>query len=143
MAITERKLEIYEVIEKTVRKRSNKEKVSYLKENESWGLKDVLRGIYDSSIKWNLPDGTPPYTPCDEHSHPASLRRENRNFKFLVKGGPGDTLPGFKRENIFIGMLEGIHPTDAELVIQMIQKQKIDGLSKSVVEEAFPKLIRD
>lgn len=142
MAITERQLEIYEIIEKAVRKRSNQEKVTYLKENESWGLKDVLRGIYDTTVKWNLPGGPPPYTPCDETSHPTSLRRENRNFKFLVEGGPGDKLPAFKRENIFIGMLEGIHPADAELVIQMIAKQKIDGLSKAVVEEAFPKLIR-
>lgn len=143
MAIAERKLEIYEVIEKAVRKRSNALKVEYLKENESWALKDVLRGFYDSSVKWNLPSGHPPYEQSDPHNHPASLRRENRQFKWLVEGGPGDKMPAFKRENIFIGMLEAIHPADSDLLLQMISKQKIDGLSRAVIEEAFPGLLKD
>ena len=45
--------------------------------------------------------------------------------------------------NIFIGMLETIHPEDAKLVVKMINREKIDGLTRVVVEEAFPGLLRD
>ena len=41
---------------------------------------------------------------------------------------------------MFIGLLEAIHPKDAELVVQMINKQKVDGITKNVVMEAFPTL---
>ncbi len=148
MAFTEneppRKLDVWEIIENSGKKRNRADKVKVLKENVSWALKDVLRGIFDSTIQWNLPTGSPPpYTPSLEHNHPATLNRENRQFKYLVKGGAGDKLPAYKRENIFIAMLEGIHPNDAELVIKVINKEKPEGISKVVVEEAFPGLIKD
>ena len=61
----------------------------------------------------------------------------------FVKGGPGDKMPKYKKEQIFIGILEGVHPEDAKLVLNMINKKKIPGISKPVVEEAFPKLLQD
>ena len=64
-------------------------------------------------------------------------------FKYFVKGGPGDKLQKVKREQMFIGILEGVHPEDAKLVISMINKQKPNGLSRPIVEEAFPKLLQD
>ena len=60
--------------------------------------------------------------------------------RFFVKGGPGDQLTTIKRETMFISLLEGIHPGDAKLVVQMINKEKIDGLTKNIVKEAFPGL---
>ena len=92
---------------------------------------------------WNLPAGEPPYRPAQEHNHPTSLKKENRNFSYFVKGRHGDQLPAFKRENIFIGILEGVHPLDAKLVISMINKEKIEGVTRNVVEEAFPGLLKD
>ena len=52
-------------------------------------------------------------------------------------------MPPVKRESIFIGILEGVHPEDAKLVISMINKEKIKGLSRPVIEEAFPNLLKD
>ena len=46
-----------------------------------------------------------------------------------------------KREQIFIGVLEAVHPKDAELMLGMINKKSIKGVTKKVVEEAFPNLI--
>ena len=43
-----------------------------------------------------------------------------------------------KRESMFIGLLEGIHPNDAELVVNMINKKKIEGVTKNVAMEAYP-----
>ena len=46
-----------------------------------------------------------------------------------------------KREQIFIGVLEAVHPKDAELVISMINKKSpVKGLTYKIAQEAFPDL---
>ena len=42
---------------------------------------------------------------------------------------------------IFIQLLEAIHPEDAEIMIDMVQRKAPKGLTKKIVEEAFPKLL--
>ena len=74
---------------------------------------------------------------------PGRKLRENTKFKYFVKGGPGEKMQKYKREQIFIGILEGVHPEDAKLIVSMINKQKPNGLSRPIVEEAFPKLLQD
>lgn len=133
---------VYEVLEEVSKKRSKKDKVAILKQNETWALKDVIRGSMDPTVQWNLPVGTPPYTACEEHNAPANLQRENTKFSYFVKGGKGDSLPAYKRERIFLGMLEGIDPNDAQLLVGMINKETPKGLTKPVVEEAFPGLLK-
>ena len=88
-----------------------------------------------------MPAGDPPYTACAAHNHPTTLTKQNGTFRFFVKGGQGDKMAKFKREQLFIGILEGVHPEDAKLVVNMINKRKIPGISRPVVEEAFPKLL--
>jgi hypothetical protein len=44
-----------------------------------------------------------------------------------------------KRENLFIQILSSIQPEDAELVLQM-KNREIKGVSKNVVAKAFPEL---
>jgi len=134
---------IYEVIELAAKAKKKADKVKVLKENESWALKDILRGTLDSTVKWILPPGQPPYNPSDGHNHPSDLRRKNTDCRFFVKGGEGERLPAYKRENIFIGLIEAVHPEDAKLVISMINKEKLPGITRPVVQEAFPGLLLD
>ncbi len=134
---------VFEVLEEMSKQRNRKDKVRVLKENESWALKDIIRGSMDTTVGWNLPVGEPPYTAATAHSHPANLLRENVKFQYFVKGGAGDKMTKVKREQLFIGVLEGVHPEDAKLVVSMINKEKIHGLSRPIVEEAFPNLLRD
>ena len=134
---------VFEVLEEVTKARTRDEKVRVLKENESWALKDVIRGSLDSTIIWNLPEGAPPYNASAAHNHPTNLYRENKKFRYFAKGGLGAKMPPGKRESIFIGILEGVHPEDAKLVISMINKEKIKGLSRPVIEEAFPNLLKD
>lgn len=136
-------LMVHEVIDLISKKKTVKDKVKVLKENESWALKDVIRGSMDEKIRWNLPAGEPPYKPARVESHASNLLRENEKFKYFVKGGAGDRLPTYKREQIFLGVLEGIHPDDARLVIDMVQKKVPKGLTRPIVKEAFPGLLRD
>lgn len=134
---------VHEVIEKAAAAKKKADKINILKKNDTWALKDILRGTFDSKVVWNLPAGRPPYKAALEESTPSNLLRRNTQFKYFVKNGPGQKMTQVKRESIFIGLIESIHPKDAELVIAMINKQKPAGISRAVVEEAFPGLLLD
>ena len=56
---------VYEVLQEASKKTSETDKVKVLRDNESWALKDILRGTLDSTVEWNLPEGEPPYTKSD------------------------------------------------------------------------------
>ena len=142
MAVNKVELLVHEVINKVAKQKSKKDKISVLKQNESWALKDILGGTYDASIEWNLPQGPVPFRASDPHNAPTNLLRQNQQFRYFFKGGPGDKLNTMKRESLFIGLLEGIHPEDANLVVDMINKKKINGIPKDLVKEAFPSLLR-
>ena len=58
---------VFEVLEEMAKQRSRDDKVKVLKENETWALKDVIRGAMDSTVTWNLPIGSPPYTASAAH----------------------------------------------------------------------------
>lgn len=134
---------VFEVLSDVAKAKAKADKINILKENETWALKDIIRGSMDTTVKWSLPEGEPPYTAAEPHNHPANLIRENTKFSYFAKGGKGDQMPKFKRERIFIGILEGVHPEDAKLVINMINKKTPKGLTRPVVLEAFPGLLRD
>lgn len=135
---------VFEVLD-LASKGTKANKVKVLKENESIALKDVLRATLDSTIQFSLPDGDPPpYEEAEPHNHPANLLRENMKFKYFVKGTKASAeLPGFKRERIFLAMLEAVHPNDAKVLIDMINKKAPKGITRDVVKEAFPGLLRD
>lgn len=137
-----RKLEIYEIFEKVAKAKKKADKVKVLQENDSIALRDVLQGTFDSRVVWLLPEGKPPYTPSKEETTPSTLLRQNKMFTYFVKGGKGDNLVPVKRENIFIGMLEGIHPKDAEIMLDyVIAKKAPPGITKALVNTAFEGLI--
>ena len=128
------------VMEDFTKAKSKAEKIAVLRSNESWALKDILKGSLDPKVKWHLPEGAPPYQPSS-HSEPmASILRENTKFRYFVKNN-NINISQIKREQIFIGVLEAVHPKDAELVISMINKKSpVKGLTYKLVKEAFPDL---
>ena len=135
---------VYEVLSEVTKKTNKTDKIKVLRENDSWALRDIIRGSMDATVKFDLPPGLPPYTASEGHNHPANLLKEHKNFKYFVKGLKSSAaLPALKRERIFIGLIESVHPEDAKLVIGMVNKQKPKGLSRPIVEEAFPGLLRD
>ena len=135
---------VYEVLSEVTKKTNKTDKIKVLRENDSWALRDIIRGSMDATVKFDLPPGEPPYTASEGHNHPANLLNEHKNFKYFVKGlKSSSALPALKRERIFIGLIESVHPEDAKLVIGMVNKQKPKGLSRPIVEEAFPGLLRD
>ena len=134
---------IYEVLNAVAKAKTKQEKVQILKQNETWALKDIIRGSMDSKVLWNLPPGEPPYSKNVGPDGATNLQRQNGQFKYFVKGGPGDKMPAFKREEIFIRLLEAVHPEDAPFLVNMINKVKPEGLTRPIVKEAFPNLLKD
>lgn len=137
--------EIYEIFKEMKKHRKRDEIVEFVKEHkDSMPFKDILRGIFDDTIQWNLPEGEPPYTPNKPESVPSTLRKRHLDFKYFVKGlTSSETLPPVKRELKFISLLESIHPEDAKIVVKMKQKKSpYKGLTKTVVMEALPGLIK-
>lgn len=137
-------LQVYEILEKAASKKAKKDKVAVLREHgRNMALRDVLQGTFDERIEWKLPTGYVPYTPAREEAIPATLRKEHLKFKFFVAGlRDCERLDSIKREKMFLDIVETIHPKDAELLINMINKKPpMKGITKALVKEAFPDLI--
>ena len=134
-------LEVFEIFERYAKLKTRKEKIQYLKDNNIPALRDVCRGIYDERLEFIIPKGKPPYTPNKPESVPSSLKRKHRDFGYFVKGAISAELPQYKIEKMYIQVLESIHAEDAEIVINMVQRKAPKGLTKKIVEEAFPTLL--
>lgn len=139
-------LKIYEVLYKASNAAATEEKIAILKENDSLALRDVLRASFDDSIIFTLPAGIPGYKSAlsNEGLAPTDLRRVTTRFTYFVKGGEGEKLRPEKRESMFMAILEGVHPEDANVVCQMKEKTlgtKFPGITKDLVKTVWPKLI--
>jgi hypothetical protein len=138
------KLDVWEVFDRVSKTKSRKDKITLLRQHNIMPVRDVLQGTYDPNIQWNLPGGTPPYTPNEvDAPSPSSIRRQHMKFKYFVKGLlQSDNLNKIKRERMFIDMLESVPPQEAEILINMINKNPpVKGLTVKLVKEAFPDLI--
>lgn len=144
MTVNKLSLQVFEVIERASSAKTKAEKIKILRDYESWALKDVLRGAYDAKVQWLLPAGVPPYEANDAHNHPSNLYKQHKQFTYFVKGGRGDSMVPFKREVMFIRMLEAVHPKEAELLLKMKDKKQLaKGITKKLVQEVYPDLIRE
>ena len=139
-----KRLEVFEILEKVAVQKTRQDKIKVLRENNSMPLRDVLQGTFDPAIKFKLPVGTPPFTENEINTAPSSLLRHHRFFKYFVEGVQEcERLSTVKREKMFIDTLEAIHPEDAKIVISMVAKKTpVKGLTKKLVQEALPDLIR-
>ena len=71
----------------------------------------------------------------------ASIRKEYQKFYNFIKGG-NDGLSGLRRETMFINILTGLHPLEAEILILTKDKKLTDKykITKDVVSEAYPEI---
>ena len=130
-----------EILELVSEQKTDAKKVAILKEYECDILKSLFIWNFDDSIISLLPEGKVPYKPNEnplgtDHS---SLRREQRNLYMFVKGG-NDALSTIRRETIFIQMLEGLHPKEADIIVAVKDGDLEDmyEVPFEVVEEAYP-----
>ena len=59
-------LSIHEVLNNAGEQVTKQDKIDYLKKNNSVPLQTILKGAYDDTVQWNLPEGRPPYRTLQE-----------------------------------------------------------------------------
>ena len=132
---------ISEILEKVSKAKTKKEKVDILQKNDHQSLRMVIKSSFDPKIEWVLPDGDVPFTrnEAPEGTEHSSLSYESRKLYHFIKGG-NPQITQNKRETMFVQMLEGLHQTEADVLVAAKDKklhQVFKGLSKNVVQEAF------
>lgn len=134
-------LALSEIVNNAIALSSKEEKVAYLQRHNSKQLRNILKIMYDKTLKLNIPNTAPPYTPSEFPDSHGLLYREARKLTYFVEGYDGDGLDAVRREAVFIQMLEAVDPGDAELLVKMIAQKPLRGLPASVINAAFPGLV--
>lgn len=158
---------VFEILELASKQKSNAKKVEVLKTYEHDCLKTIFIWNFDTSVISLLPEGDVPYGNADEQSvysgtlsenlvreasggesatgqdlngrGRTSLRREYQNLYHYVQGGNAN-LSTIRREMMFINLLQGLHPKEAEVVILTKDKRLSDKykITFENVKEAYP-----
>ena len=159
----------FEVLHLASKQRSKAKKVEVLRRYEDPSLKALFIWNFDETVVSILPEGDVPYTGYDDQTsysgtlstriseevrkmHETSsfslgttdkqghttIRREYVNFYHFLKGG-NDAMNNIRRETMFINILEGLHPLEAE-IITLVKDKNLESkykISKDVVSEAY------
>ena len=159
----------FEVLNLVSRQKSNAKKVEILKKYEDPSIKTILIWNFDDTVISLLPEGEVPYASTGEQTSysgtltskiddavlkmeelnsnslgsmdqgRSSIRKEYHMFYNFVKGG-NDGLSSLRRETMFINILQGLHPKEAELLCLVKDKKLTDKykISFDNVKEAYP-----
>ena len=130
-----------ELLDKVHKAKTKEQKVQILRENNTDALRKFLNAAFDPKLKWVFPEGEVPYTPNEapagtEHT---VLATEARKLWHFIEGADNVTKQ-HQKENMFFQMLEGLHESEAKLLVMAKDKklhQHYKGLSSNVVKEAF------
>ena len=163
----------FEVLDLASKQRSVNKKVEVLKTYEHVSLKMILLWNFDATVESALPAGEVPYESYDEQTSSSgtlskkidletrrmyetgsfsmgsadvqgrtTIRRECKNFYHFVKGG-NDTMKSLRRESMFINLLQGLHPLEAEIICLVKEKNLEEKykITRAIVEEAYPDIV--
>jgi len=132
-------LSLSEIVNKASSLQSREEKVDFLRKNNSQSLRTILTVMFDTeNFKWNIPSNTvPPYTPSPHFESQGMLYRQTRKLRYFIKGYDGDRLNQYRREFLFIELLESIDKDDAKLMESVLLQQPPKGLTVDVVNESL------
>jgi|TARA_B100000085_G_scaffold178608_1_gene162922 hypothetical protein len=161
----------FEVLNLASKQRTNAKKAQVLREYNDPSLQTLLIWNFDETVVSMLPSGVAPYASTKEQTSfsgtlgekidtavkmmgelgsqslgsqdqgKTSIRKEYKYFYNFVKGG-NDGLSSMKRETMFIGILEGLHPLEAEilLLVKDHNLQERYKITKKNVSDAFPEI---
>jgi len=160
----------FEVLDLVSRQRTKSKKIEVLRTYAEPSLKILFVWNFDESVISILPPGQVPYAGydaqntyngtlstklnhevrtmhekgdfslgvSDQQGH-TTIRREAKHFYRFCKGG-NDALNAIRRETMFINILEGLHPLEAEIVCLCKDKKlgEVYKITKEIVAEAYP-----
>lgn len=160
---------VFEILELASKQKTAAKKIEVLKTYEHDSLKTIFIWNFDESVISLLPEGDVPYGDVKEQNvysgslsdnlkkeslggesatgqdldgrGRTSLRREYQNLYHYVKGG-NNTLTTIRREMMFINLLQGLHPKEAEVLI-LTKDKKLTNKYKITLEnikQAYPEI---
>ena len=130
-----------EILDKVAKLKTKKQKVEFLRQHNTDALRMILKSSFDPKIVWQLPEGPVPFSPNEapEGTEHTVLAMEARKLYNFIQGG-NNALTQNKREMMFVQLLEGLHQTEAYMLVDAKDKilhKRYKGLSSAVVKEAF------
>ena len=168
-----RKPFVFEVLDLVSKQKSKAKKIEVLRKYDEFHLRTIFLWNFDEVIQSVLPEGDVPYQSYgDQTSYSGSLstkmgediramhetgsfsmgvsdqqgrttiRREVKNFYHFVRGG-NDGMNNMRRESMFINILQGLHPLEAEIICLVKDKKLSDKykITREIVEEAYPDIV--
>ena len=126
-------------------KKDKKGKADLLSQHKRDDVKALLIWNFDKEIKSAIPEGDVPYkkkeAPINSGGH-TRLVHEWRTLYNYVRGG-NDKISQMKRETMFIQLLEGLHESEAELLMLVKDKnlQSKYRITRALVEEVFDEIV--
>jgi hypothetical protein len=159
----------FEVLQLASKQKTNAKKIEVLQKYEHPSLKAIFIWNFDESIISLLPPGEVPYASVGEQNSFSgtmsekiedavskmgeigsnslgsqdqgfsSIRKEYQKFYNFIKGG-NDGLSSLRRETMFINILQGLHPLEAEIICLVKDKRLGEKykLTKEIVSQAYP-----
>jgi len=135
---------IHEILDLVEKQKTKAKKIQVLQKYRDNSLTAVLIWNFDERVESAIPEGPVPFkrNEVPAGTDHTSLRREWKNLYHFIKGG-NDELSGLRRETMFVQMLEGLHPDEAEIICLVKDKNLGDKykLTKALVSEAFPDIV--
>ena len=158
---------IFEIFDLAAKQKKNPKKVQVLQTYEDDSVKSIVIWNFDDTVVSLLPEGDVPYGDLKDQNvysgslsenlamearggeaatrqdlqgqGRTSLRREWQNLYHYVQGG-NNTLSTIRREMMFINLLEGLHPREAELLVKVKDGKLTDlyDVSFDNIKAAFP-----
>jgi hypothetical protein len=118
--------------------------VPYAGIDEQNSLGGNLTDLIDSKAK-NDGQKTTGYFGTEEFANEknkTSIRNEYENFYIYVRGG-NNNISQIRKETMFINMLSGLHPLEAELMCLVKDKKLTDKykITFEIVKEAYPDIV--
>ena len=161
----------FEVFDAASKQRTKAKKIEVLQKYPHDSIMALLIWNFDESVISLLPQGDVPYGNTREDNSvtgtlsdkindavgkmsemgsnslgsqdqgKASIRKEYTKFYNFLKGG-NDGLNSLRRETMFINILEGLHPLEAEILILVKDKKLTDKykITKEIAAAAYPQI---
>ena len=123
-------------------------KAALMKAATNQAFMEIIDHAWNPLIKWALPEGTPPYRPAQKGEDlQGILQGKTRMFSYFEKERYPHLRP-YKREDIFIQLLESCDPDDAKLLIRIKDKKHVLSVgnkkfNKELVKNTWPDATSD
>lgn len=134
---------IVDILSEASKMKQKAKRVSFLRENNSLALRDVLKCGFDKNITMRFPSETPPFDPIEEEN---ASRYIDFETKTLLNFLPNSNMPQEKSELLFISLLETMNENNRNLLLAMKNKSITSlykGITYDIVQEAFPGLLSE